>query len=354
MTQDAPQTHTTSQLPAAGVQFAQSLNVLTWFHSHPHGTFMQASSQLGLSVPQIKHELRQLSYCGLPGYLPGSLVEINVDKTTASVEFTAGLDRPLTLTSMEAGVLLFNLEALRNTVDPSYHDAIDDVARILRSLLRESRKYQVKHKDRSSVASDRSTLNDRPLTQAEQEHDEQGALLASLREAVTQRRLIYADYHSLHSDSVTQRTWIPDHIALINGAPYLWGREGEREQRIYAIDRMRNITFSPENSAPEAQHPEIDGEDPFSFEMTSEWVTLELHKNLAWILEYYPMWLVEEQPKNSYLAVTMPNTGAWLERFCVAYAEGINVIEPLDLANRVRERAKAGLQAYSVLGAQRR
>ncbi|QNH95985.1 helix-turn-helix transcriptional regulator [Corynebacterium anserum] len=348
MTQDTSQTHTTSRLPAAGAQFAQSLNVLTWFHSHPHGTFMQASSQLGLSVPQIKHELQQLSYCGLPGYLPGSLVEINVNKTTASVEFTAGLDRPLTLTSMEAGVLLFNLEALRNTVDPSYHDAIDDVVSTLRSLLRDSRKYQVRREDRGLVASDSSTHNDRPLTQAEQEHDEQGALLASMRAAVTQRRLICADYHSLNSDSVTRRTWIPDRIALINGEPYLWGREDEREQRIYAIDRMRNITFGAQDSAPAPQHPVIKEEDPFNFEATSEWVTLELHKNLAWMLEYYPMWLIEEQPENDYLAVTMPNTGAWLERFCVAYSESIQVIEPLDLAKRVRERAKLGLQAYSI------
>lgn len=340
-------TEHTAKIPGAGVQFAQSLNVLNWFRSHPNGTFMQASQQLGLSVPQIKHELRQLSYCGLPGYLPGSLVEVNVDKTTASVEFSAGLDRPLALTSMEAGVLLFNLEALRSTVEPESHQAIDEVSAKLRTLLRESRDYQVTHREGDDLASEQKE-GEGDLTPAEREQDEQGALLATLRAAVEERRLITADYHSLRSDSVTRRTWIPDQIALINGDPYLWGREGEREQRIYSVDRMRCVEIGDDNSAPAVQKPQINDKDPFNFEATPEWATLILDDTLAWMLEYYPMWLIEDQPENGRLAVTIPNTGEWLERFCLAHGQDIDVVEPLELAENVRERAKAGLQAYSV------
>lgn len=342
-------TRGTAQLSGAGAQFAQSLNVLSWFRSHPNGTFMQASAQLGLPVAQIKHELHKLSCCGLPGYLPGQLVEVSLDKTTAQVSYTAGLDRPLALTTMEAGVLLFNLEALRSMLPEDSYADVDSVSNKLRNLLRERRE----HSDISGRVG--LLASEKEKGELSEEESREAEYLTLLQRAISERCLVSADYHSLSSDTVTRRTWTPDHLALINGETYLWGREEGREQRTYAVTRMSGLELGEAGSADATQMPQITSDDPFNFAQREDWATLTLSPAVAWMLEYYPLWVVEDEGEGATphagdsagTMVTLPDTGNWLERFCVAYAHDITVLEPIGLKDRVRQRAQQGLAAYS-------
>ncbi|MGV0398421.1 WYL domain-containing protein [Corynebacterium suicordis] len=323
-----------------GQQFAQSVNVLAWFRAHPEGTFMQASAQLGIPVAQLKHELTQLSLCGLPGYFPGSLVEVAMDRTTARVEFTAGMDRPLALTPMEAGVLLFSLEALRSTLPEEQQPAVQKVSGKIRGLLAAARDKQPVENvlDGAEVASGRK---DDESTN----HSEAPGLRQRMMEAVRERRQLEVRYRSTSSDTTTTRSLNPDHVAMINGETYVWGREAGREQRSYALSRMQILEAGEPGSAEgKPQVPTLDHTDPFNFEASTDWGTLCLSPELAWMLEYYPMWLVGE--KEAPL-VSIPDTGAWLERFCIAYGENITVMAPESLKNRVSHRAKNGLRAYT-------
>lgn len=344
--------HSRTKLSGAGSQFLQSLNVLSWFRANPNGSFMKASTQLGLPVAQIKHELHKLSCCGLPGYLPGQLVEVSVDKTTAHVSYAAGLDRPLTLTTMEAGVLLFNLEALRSVLPEDSYTDVDSVSTKLRNILRQRRQH--------SDISGRASLLASQGEKGELSKDEvrEAEYLTLLRQAIDERRLVSADYHSLSSDTVASREWTPDHLALINGETYLWGREADREQRTYAVTRMSGLKLNEPGSADTRLIPQISSEDPFNFAQREDWAILTLSPEVAWMLEYYPMWVVDDEEEQSTpptpradkqraTTVTLPDTGSWLERFCVAHAHDIDVVEPIGLKERVRQRAQQGLAAYS-------
>lgn len=325
----------------AGAQFAQTLAVLNWFRTHPNGTFMQASRQLGIAVAQIKHELTQVSMCGLPGYYPGSLVEVSVDKTTAQVEFTAGLDRPLALNTMEAGVLLFSLEALRSTTPAEDQAAIRSVSAKIHSLLRAAGDEQESHDTAGEGPEVASAPKEEQATT-----DGKIEIIRQAQRAREERRLFTATYHSLSSDSLSTRELTIDHVAMVDGEAYAWAREDGREQRTYALSRMSDIHVGAEGSVQDGptQPPHIDTQDPFDFESAEEWATLKLSPAVAWMLEYYPMWVVEE---SEYPIVTIPDTGAWLERFCVAYGQDIDVIETVGLSDRVRQHARAGLRAYS-------
>ena len=60
--------------------------------------------------------------CGLPGYYPGDLIDFELSGDTIKVTFSAGMDRPLRLTSPEATGLLLALRALSDipgVVDPA-------------------------------------------------------------------------------------------------------------------------------------------------------------------------------------------------------------------------------------------
>ena len=116
-------------------QFQRTLTVLAWFRNHPDGTFMEAAADLRMKTTQIKHELHQITLCGLPGHYPGSLVEVSMDRMRATVEYTAGLDHPVRLSPMEAGVVLLSLEAIRSTLPADKQPAVASASAKIQRVL---------------------------------------------------------------------------------------------------------------------------------------------------------------------------------------------------------------------------
>ena len=97
------------------------LNMVPYFQANQRITFAEASADLGVSRKQLEADLNQLWMCGLPGYGPGDLIDIEFSGDTIEVFFSAGMDRPLRLTSPEATGLLVALRALVDVpgvVDP--------------------------------------------------------------------------------------------------------------------------------------------------------------------------------------------------------------------------------------------
>ena len=97
------------------------LNMVPYFQANPKVTRAKAAADLGVSAKQLEEDLNQLWMCGLPGYSPGDLIDFEFSGDTIEVTFSAGIDRPLKLTSPEATGLLVALRALADipgVVDP--------------------------------------------------------------------------------------------------------------------------------------------------------------------------------------------------------------------------------------------
>jgi len=82
------------------------LNLVPYFLAHPGISAAEAARDLGVTPKQIMDDLNQLWVCGLPGYGPGDLIDLSFSEDSIVVTFTAGIDRPLRLTSTEATALL--------------------------------------------------------------------------------------------------------------------------------------------------------------------------------------------------------------------------------------------------------
>ena len=87
------------------------LNMVPYFQANPRVTRAKAAADLGVSAKQLEEDLNQLWMCGLPGYFPGDLIDFEFSGDTIDVTFSAGIDRPLRLTSPEATGLLVALRA---------------------------------------------------------------------------------------------------------------------------------------------------------------------------------------------------------------------------------------------------
>lgn len=358
-------------------QFAQTLSVLAWFQAHPRGSFMRASRDLGLSVAQIQHELKQLSMCGLPGYYPGSLVEIAMDRTTAEAQFTAGLDGPVRLSTVEAGALLLNLEAVRDAVPAEQRTAVDSVTRKLRGLLQGTQGTAKQAPTETDVepSPDSATTAEHqdtsPPLRAHAPKNTVETTLELLRTALAERRLVDCDYLTISRDQRTTRRLVPDAIRMSEGNAYLLARSVDdagvvdQAPKNFRVSRMSEVTLGEEATAPARLSIDVDATDPFDFSAAPDWAHFRLQNSALWMLEYFPLWQDADaedgdvgegaqaestsattSPESRITAVTMPDTGAWLERFLIAHAGQVAELSSPDLAGRVAQRAEAGLGVY--------
>ncbi|MDN6845981.1 MAG: hypothetical protein L0M05_14625, partial [Corynebacterium variabile] len=172
------------------VQLRRVLSVLAWLRAHPDASLMTTADRFGVSVPQLTEELTRVQESGLPGLLPGSLVDLTVTGPRVTLNDTFGLDRPLALTEAEADSLELNLEKLASILADEEQADADTAATRLRSLVTSG-------EDSSDVA---------PVQPA----NPGATVLASLRRAVASRQWVRFRYLSVSSDSLTTRELIPD------------------------------------------------------------------------------------------------------------------------------------------------
>src|SRR5271169_7210617 len=111
-----------ARMTPVSTRLVRLLNMVPYFQANPRITRAEAAAELGVSAKQLEEDLNQLWMCGLPGYYPGDLIDFEFSGDTIEVTFSAGIDRPLKLTSPEATGLLVALRALADipgVVDPA-------------------------------------------------------------------------------------------------------------------------------------------------------------------------------------------------------------------------------------------
>ncbi|MGP9723583.1 WYL domain-containing protein [Corynebacterium sp. AOP40-9SA-29] len=337
-------------------QVRRVLAVTAWMRQHPDGSLMAAAAQFGVGVPQLRYELNQASSCGLPPYLPGSLLEFQTSGMHAHVVNSLGMDYAPALTSAESGALLLSLQRLASVVTGPGREAVESAAALVRDLQQDlrDRRDRFTPDEFTTPARPAADLTTQDAGRGDGGEDATSAALArnlpALREAVTSRRWVELTYRSASSDTVRTRTLVPDQLEFIDGQAYFWAREDGTDQRCFNVSRMSQVTVT-EREAPAVLERVIDTSDPFGFDRDGQhWAEIELEDDAAWMFEYLPIWQVDEPGP---LRAAIPDTGDWLERFLLAYAPTIRGAVPKDgerdLAHRVARRASAALEAYRSL-----
>ncbi|MGB8387893.1 helix-turn-helix transcriptional regulator [Mycobacterium sp.] len=306
------------------------LNMVPYFQANPRITRAEAAADLGVSAKQLEEDLNQLWMCGLPGYYPGDLIDFEFSGDTIKVTFSAGIDRPLKLTSPEATGLLVALRALADipgVVDPEA--ARSAIAKI------EAAAGAVGHQVRASAAD-----GDEPAAESR--------AAAAVRTAVQHKHALALDYYSASHDTLTSRTVDPIRILLIGGHSYLeaWSREAEGV-RLFRFDRVVDATELEEPAAP----PEPAVQAPpdtslFDGDSALPSAKLRVAPSASWMFEYYPMREVRELPDGSCEAVMTYASDDWMTRLVLGFGPAVQVLEPESLARRVRDTAVAAVQSY--------
>jgi proteasome accessory factor C len=306
------------------------LNMVPYFQANPRVTYAKAAADLGVSVKQLRQDLDQLWLCGLPGYLPGDLIDFEFSGDTIAVTFSAGMDRPLRLTSTEASGLLVALRTLADipgVVDPAA--ALSAIAKIEAAA---------------------GTLSDdlTPAAVDEPAPIEQEAA-ATVRAALRESRALRIDYYSASRDTLSPRVVDPIRIVLVDDHSYLeaWCREAEGV-RLFRFDRIVEASMLDEPAAP--PRPAVDAPPPtalFQADPSLPAATLRVAPQAAWMLEYFPMRIVRELPGGYCEAAMTYASEDWMARLILGFGADVEVLAPASLAGLVRRSATEAIAAYA-------
>ncbi|MCV7079136.1 helix-turn-helix transcriptional regulator [Mycobacterium szulgai] len=305
------------------------LNMVPYFQANPKITRAEAAAELGVTTKQLEEDLNQLWMCGLPGYYPGDLIDFEFSGDTIEVTFSAGIDRPLKLTSPEATGLLVALRAMGDipgVVDPqAARSAIVKIA-----------------------AAAGAVSNGGTVTAVEEQAPIENRAAAVVRAAVRDKRALTIDYYSASHDTLTTRTVDPIRVLLIGGQSYLeaWSREAEGV-RLFRFDRIVDAVELGEPAMP----PEPVLQAPpdtslFDGDPALPSATLRIAPSASWMFEYYPMRDVRELPDGFCEAAMTYASEDWMTRLVLGFGSDVQVLAPESLAQRVRAAAVAAVQAY--------
>jgi proteasome accessory factor C len=303
--------------------------MVPYFQANPQLSYSKAANDLGVTRKQLEADINQLWICGMPGYTPGDLIDFELTDDTINVTFSAGIDRPLRLTSTEATGLLMALRALAEipgVVDPAA-----------------ARSASAKIESAAGTAEADDPAADPAAAES--------AAAAAVRQAVRDQRALQIEYFSASRDAQSTRVVDPMRVVLVGDQSYLeaWSREAEGV-RLFRFDRILDAAVLDEPAAP----PDIAMAGPpntalFDADPSLPAAALRIAPGAAWMLEYFPMRMVAELPDgHSEVAMTYA-AEEWLVRQILGFGGDVAVLGPPALVERVRQSAAEAVAAYRAL-----
>lgn len=313
---------------SGSARLVRLLNMVPYFQANPRVSHAKAAADLGVTRRQLVIDINQLFMCGLPGYGPGDLIDFAHSEDYIEVTFSAGMDRPLRLTSTEATGLLMALRALADVpgvVDPAAA--------------------------RSAIAKIEAAAGSAEPAGA-QSGAEESAAAAAVRAAVHDQRALALEYHSASRDAVSRRVVDPIRVLLVGDQSYLeaWSREAEGV-RLFRFDRILDAEVLDEPAAP--PRPAVDAPPHtalFDADPSLPSATLRISPAAAWMLEYFPMRVVAELPDGRCEVQMTYAAEDWMARQLLGFGADVEVLAPESLAGRVRRAASEALAAYAAMG----
>lgn len=308
---------------AAAGWLSRLLNLVPYLQARPGIRISEAAADLGITEQQLRDDLELLWVCGLPGYGPGDLIDMAFDGDRVTITYTAGIDRPLRLTSEEALALVVALRMMAQTPGQAGQDVI---ARALAKI-------------EGAVGEPAPVAVGTP---------EQTARLAPVRDAVARGRALEITYYTAASDRISTRVVDPMRVVVVGGKGYLeaWCRTAG-EVRLFRVDRIDQLTVLDQPAAPPpAARPRPLGPGIFAPSPQLPLVTLRVSRSARWIAEYYPCEQVDDSGDDWVVSLRVTDL-AWAQRLVLRLAPDVTVLSPAELAERVRSRAAQALEAYA-------
>ena len=304
-------------------QVPRLLSLVPYLQAHPDADLAETAAVFGVTTRQLVADLNVLWFCGLPGGLPGDLIEVDMDALeNGRIRLTnAGfLPRPMTFTVEEAMSLIVALRALEGM-------AAADLAGAVRSARAKLEAVLGRGADRVDIR-----------VSAGQER-----VRGDLADAIDAGKTVRLTYHGASRGIATTPEVDPAVLGTRDGYGYLTAWAHERgDWRTYRLDRIVAVEATGAAASAHGEPPPLASgwldQRPDAVE-----VTLDLRPEGRWIVEYHPTVSVEPRPRGLTRVRLLVADPAWLRRLLLRLGPAVARVDPPEAAASAAAAARDAL-----------
>ena len=290
---------------------ARLLDLVPYLTTHQGVAISELAKTFNTNVKEITDDLNTLWMCGLPGYTPLELIDLEFESGFVSIRNAETLAAPRALDRAEALSIYMGLDLLEAELTEANDELRSEIANLqdqLRTQLISAPQVQIE----ANLASDSRAL---------------------ILRAIRRRGWVEITYHSAANDEVTVRQVAPYELSQSGSHEYLQGYCANAEAiRNFRADRIVKVIEIADQVWPAEQL--ADSQSAFSYEV-------KLHSTSRQVREVFPEIL--EGAKAASLNGFSP---AWIARSIISLAGQVEVTSSAEIRAQVLSRSSAALKNY--------
>ena len=293
---------------------ARLLDLVPYLNTHQGISLKDLAQRFDVSTAQMSSDLTTLWMCGLPGYTPLELMDLEFESGFVTIRNAPTLSRPRSISFDEGVALILGLDLLSASISEDRQDLVASINHL---------KQKLSEKIGLSVS-----LNAQPKSSP--------IVTAAIKESLSRNLYLEITYHSLYRDEITTRIVQPLELVEDSDNQYLrafcFTAGSMRDFRVDRIIEAKIVADRPNtknssiNSEPldftiAFKAPSRDVSERFNLDYANDEKTLQL---------------------SSY-------SQQWIERSVMASGGGVEVTKPLNIRSEVASKAQLILDRYKAL-----
>lgn len=290
---------------------ARLLDLVPFINTHQGIALKELAKHFDVTPTQMNADLTTLWMCGLPGYTPLELMNLDFESGFVSIGNASTLSKPRAITFQECVALLLGLDL---TISSLPSDRLD--------LLTAAESLRKRLTDILGLPINLSVV---PTTS--------GGVATAIAQAIQKNSGLNIRYHSLYKDQVTERTVVPLNVYEADNQQYMhafcFTAQAYREFRIDRIDQVEPTEVSLELSG------EISNTEKINFSITIMGSSRDVSERFA--VEHLVIGTTQELSSFSR---------QWIERSVMASGEAVQLSTPLDIRGEIAKKAQLMLNRY--------
>jgi proteasome accessory factor C len=204
------------------------LDLVPYINSHQGISIKELANVFDVTPAQMTSDLTTLWMCGLPGYTPLELMDLDFESGFVTIHNAETLSKPRAIAFDEAVALILGLDLLRTAVTAQRNDLLERIDLLSQRL---------------------AALINLPLALSAKSTVKQ-EVSAAITGALASRVGLEITYHSLYRDEISSRTILPIEIIENDGHRYLssycYTAQDFRQFRLDRIQRADTQSVPPQ------------------------------------------------------------------------------------------------------------
>ena len=290
---------------------ARLLDLVPYLTTHQGIAISELAKTFNTTVKEITDDLNTLWMCGLPGYTPLELIDLEFESGFVSIRNAETLAAPRALDRAEALSIYMGLDLLSAELGGSSSSLVAEITNLqeqLRSQLISAPQVQIE----ASLASE---------------------LRALILRAIRRRGWLEITYHSAANDQVTKRQVAPYELSQSGSHEYLQGYcDSAKAIRNFRADRIVSVSEIGDQVWPSNQVAA--NEEAVQYEV-------KVHASSRQVLEVLP-----QITANSSTATIQGFSAQWISRAILSLAGQVEAVDPNEIRMAVHARATTALGNY--------